>query len=178
MKQLLLFSVCVAILGLFLAAAPASADTVKATLHLATEKGDGDAVGTVSFTDENGGVTIQTDLHGLKPGLHGFHIHEKDSCGPSEKDGKITPAGAAGGHYDPENTGKHLGPGGGGHKGDLPVLTVGEDGTAKVSMRVKGLTTAEIKNRAVMVHAGGDNYSDMPEALGGGGARIACGIIK
>jgi superoxide dismutase, Cu-Zn family len=29
-----------------------------------------------------------------------------------------------------------------------------------------------------MVHAGGDNFSDQPEPLGGGGGRIACGIIK
>ena len=28
-----------------------------------------------------------------------------------------------------------------------------------------------------MVHAGGDNYSDMPAALGGAGARVACGVI-
>ncbi|MBM3511952.1 MAG: superoxide dismutase [Cu-Zn] SodC1, partial [Alphaproteobacteria bacterium] len=25
---------------------------------------------------------------------------------------------------------------------------------------------------------GGDNYADAPAALGGGGARIACGVIK
>jgi Cu-Zn family superoxide dismutase len=29
-----------------------------------------------------------------------------------------------------------------------------------------------------MIHAGGDNYSDHPEKLGGGGARIACGVVK
>ena len=29
-----------------------------------------------------------------------------------------------------------------------------------------------------MIHAGGDNYSDHPEALGGGGARVACGVDK
>jgi Cu-Zn family superoxide dismutase len=29
-----------------------------------------------------------------------------------------------------------------------------------------------------MIHAGGDNYSDEPEPLGGGGARIACGVVE
>jgi Cu-Zn family superoxide dismutase len=29
-----------------------------------------------------------------------------------------------------------------------------------------------------MIHAGGDTYSDMPAPLGGGGARLACGVIK
>ena len=28
-----------------------------------------------------------------------------------------------------------------------------------------------------MVHVGGDNMSDQPEALGGGGARYACGDL-
>ena len=29
-----------------------------------------------------------------------------------------------------------------------------------------------------MVHIGGDNHHDHPAALGGGGARVACGVIK
>jgi Cu-Zn family superoxide dismutase len=29
-----------------------------------------------------------------------------------------------------------------------------------------------------MVHAGGDNFADHPQPLGGGGPRIACGVIK
>jgi Cu-Zn family superoxide dismutase len=29
-----------------------------------------------------------------------------------------------------------------------------------------------------MIHAGSDNYSDSPKPLGGGGARIACGVIE
>jgi hypothetical protein len=28
-----------------------------------------------------------------------------------------------------------------------------------------------------MIHEGGDNYADAPKPLGGGGARIACGVI-
>lgn len=28
-----------------------------------------------------------------------------------------------------------------------------------------------------MVHEGGDNYSDDPKPLGGGGARVACGVV-
>jgi len=29
-----------------------------------------------------------------------------------------------------------------------------------------------------MVHAGGDNFSDQPEPLGGGGPRIGCGVVN
>ncbi|HDI6039899.1 TPA: superoxide dismutase family protein, partial [Escherichia coli] len=35
----------------------------------------------------------------------------------------------------------------------------------------------EINGRSLMIHIGGDNHHDHPEPLGGGGARIACGII-
>lgn len=156
----------------------AHAGSASAILYKATDTGNGDAVGTVTFSDSDDGLVIKTDLKGLPPGKRGFHVHEKPDCSPVSKDGKMTHAGAAGGHYDPDKTGKHLGPGGGGHKGDLPVLTVAEDGTAKVVMTLKGVKAEEFKNRSLMIHAGGDNYSDEPEPLGGGGPRIACGIIQ
>ncbi|WP_313680471.1 superoxide dismutase family protein, partial [Pantoea vagans] len=41
--------------------------------------------------------------------------------------------------------------------------------------RLKSLK--EIKGKALMVHAGGDNHADHPAPLGGGGARYACGVI-
>jgi Cu-Zn family superoxide dismutase len=28
-----------------------------------------------------------------------------------------------------------------------------------------------------MIHVGGDNHADHPAPLGGGGARLACGVI-
>lgn len=163
---------------MLLLAGVAHAGSVSATLYKATDTGDGDAVGMVTFTDGDDGLVITTDLQGLPPGQRGFHVHEKPDCSPVSKDGKMTHAGAAGGHYDPDKTGKHLGPEGGGHKGDLPALTVAEDGTAKGTVTLKGVKAEEFKNRAIMIHAGGDNYSDEPAVLGGGGARIACGIVK
>ncbi len=35
----------------------------------------------------------------------------------------------------------------------------------------------ELKGRSLMIRAGGDNYSDLPEKGGGRGARIACGVM-
>ena len=81
---------------------------------------------------------------------------------------------AAGGHYDPANTGKHLGPQGEGHKGDMPVLTVEANGKATKAVTAPHLTVADVKGHSIMIHAGGDNYSDQPAPLGGGGARLAC----
>ena len=97
----------------------------------------------------------------------------------ADAQGNMKPALKAGGHYDPDKTGHHLGPNQhDGHRGDLPVLTVLPDGTVKTSFTIKNLKVKEIKNRSVMIHDGGDNYSDKPAPLGGGGARIACGVIK
>ncbi|MBN3154705.1 superoxide dismutase family protein, partial [Pectobacterium brasiliense] len=65
------------------------------------------------------------------------------------------------------------------HLGDLPGLVVNADGTSTypiLAPRIKSLS--EVKNHALMVHVGGDNYADTPAKLGGGGARMACGVIK
>ena len=156
----------------------AHADTLKAEMFLATEKGPGASIGTVTFADTPAGLEIKTDLKGLPPGKRGFHVHENPSCDAVEKDGKAVPALAAGGHYDPAKTGKHLHPDGGGHLGDLPALEVAADGTAKVTLLVKKPKVQDFKDRSLMIHAGGDNYSDEPAILGGGGARIACGLLK
>ena len=156
----------------------AHAEMFKVEVFLATDKGPGANIGFVTFTDTPAGLEIKTDLKGLPPGKHGFHVHEKGDCGAVEKDGKVMHAAAAGGHYDPEKTGKHLGPDKGGHLGDLPVLEAAADGSAKVTLLVKKPKAKDFKDRSLMIHAGGDNYSDDPAPLGGGGARLACGIIK
>ena len=160
-------------------AASAFGATVKADMALATPQGPGDIVGTVTFADADGGARISVDLHGLPPGQHGFHVHANPSCDPGPVNGVVAPAGAAGGHYDPGMTGMHMGPEGAGHLGDLPVLTVGADGTDNQMLIAPHITdVTKLSGHSVMIHAGGDNYSDQPKPLGGGGARIACGVIR
>jgi Cu-Zn family superoxide dismutase len=178
MKNLKQITCLFAIIAFVLTAGIVHAATTTAEMFLATEKGPGESIGTVTFTDTPEGLEIKTDLKGLPPGKRGFHVHEHPDCSVGERDGKPVHALTAGGHYDPEKTGKHLGPDGGGHLGDLPVLEVADDGTAKVTLVVKTPKVADFKDRSVMIHAGGDNYSDEPTMLGGGGARIACGIIR
>jgi len=159
--------------------APAyAAKSIKVTMNLVTADGVGKSVGTITIKESKDGVTIEPKLKDLPPGEHGFHVHEKPSCDPADKDGKKTAAQAAGAHYDPDATKAHKGPGGGGHKGDLPKLVVSDKGEAKDKLEVKGLKLADIEGRALMIHAGGDNYSDTPKPLGGGGDRIVCGVAK
>ena len=155
-----------------------AAKSAKATMNLVTADGVGKAIGTITIKAGKDGVTIEPKLKDLPPGEHGFHVHEKGSCEPADKDGKKTAAQSAGGHFDPEATKAHKGPGGGGHKGDLPKLVVSDKGEAKDKLEVKGLSLADFEGKALMIHAGGDNFSDTPKPLGGGGERIACGVVK
>lgn len=161
-----------------LAAEPAEIVT---RIFAATPAGDGAALGTVKARAAQApatGVVFTTELTGLAPGAHGFHVHENPSCAPAaNKDGQMVAALAAGGHFDPDKSGKHEGPEGHGHLGDLPYLTVGADGGAKASVVAPRLAMDHLAGRSLMLHAGGDNYSDQPAALGGGGARMACGVI-
>jgi Cu-Zn family superoxide dismutase len=157
----------------------AAAAELRANMSRAAPSGPGEAVGTVTIADGAQGAVIKTDLKSLPPGPHGFHVHEHSSCDPATTNDHATPAGAAGGHFDPENTGKHAGPRGDGHLGDLPVLQVGANGAATETLtapRIKDV--GALRGKALMIHAGGDNYSDQPEPLGGGGARIACGVLR
>lgn len=147
--------------------------------QLDVEKGNKD-VGTVEITESAYGLVFTPNLTGLTEGLHGFHIHENPSCEPKEKDGKLTPGLAAGGHWNPNKAPAHGFPwSDDAHLGDLPALTVLHDGTAAnpvLAPRLKKLD--EVKGRSLMIHAGGDNHSDHPAPLGGGGARMACGVIQ
>ena len=125
--------------------------------------------GTLVFSDTPYGLLITPQLTQLPPGAHGFHLHQHPACDAHGM--------AAGGHFDPQKTNTHRGPYAPGHLGDLPVLFVDIDGTASTPLLAPRLKTEQLKNLTVMLHAGGDNYSDTP-ALGGGGARLACGIIQ
>jgi Cu-Zn family superoxide dismutase len=160
---------------LALLAVPAYAETV-VTLNVVDEKGVGAEIGKVALSDSKHGLVLTPALKGLPPGLHGFHVHQNPSCQPVEKDGKTIAAGAAGGHYDPAGANRHGEPWGDGHLGDLPPLYVDADGNATQPVLAPRLKAAEVAGRSIMVHAGGDNHADHPAPLGGGGARVACGV--
>jgi superoxide dismutase, Cu-Zn family len=160
-------------------ALPASAADIVVTMKKATQDGTGDSIGTITITSSDLGATFQFDLHGLPPGSHGFHVHENASCGPTLMGGIRIPAGAAGDHFDPENTGKHAGPMGDGHLGDLPAIEVGAGGTAKQALTAPRIKDIEaLRKHALIIQVGGDNYSDSPARDGGGGGRFACGLIE
>jgi Cu-Zn family superoxide dismutase len=175
MHRILLASVAATVLG----AGPALAATVHTTLQLTTPTGPGAEVGSATISDSPQGAMITLNLHGLPPGQRGLHVHQNGSCAVSAgPDGKPVLAGAAGPHFDPAATGHHLGPEGQGHLGDLPRVEVGQDGTARTTLTAPRITDVSVlKGKALMLHAGGDTYSE-PPPLGGGGARLACGVLE
>ena len=157
--------------------APVAATPVSITLNTITENGVGEVVGTVTANETPYGVVFTPDLKGLPHGLHGFHLHTNPSCDAGEKDGKKVAGLAAGGHFDPMKTEKHGMPWGDGHLGDLSALYVDMDGKATQPVLAPRLKMVDLKGHSLMIHAGGDNHADHPTPLGGGGARMACGVI-
>ncbi|KGE67468.1 MULTISPECIES: superoxide dismutase family protein [Pseudomonas] len=170
-------SILFGLLSLF-AVGSAQAASLQVPVNLVSADGAPQPVGSITISESAYGLIFTPDLKSLPMGVHGFHIHENGSCEAGVKDGVKVAALAAGGHFDPEKTGKHLGPYADGHLGDLPALYVNMDGTSNnpvLAPRLKSL--AQIKGHALMIHAGGDNHSDMPKPLGGGGERLVCGVI-
>jgi Cu-Zn family superoxide dismutase len=147
------------------------------TMREVNAGGVGEIIGIIEFKDTAKGLKVIPNLRGLSEGQHGTHVHQNPSCDPAEKDGKMVPGLGAGGHFDPDNTGVHQGPQGQGHLGDLAVLYVDAKGNATRSSFAPRLKTTDLVGRAVVIHSGGDNYSDVPKKLGGGGSRVACGTI-
>ena len=171
--------VALAALVTVIALAPAYANDhiVTVDVSLTSNRGLGPAVGTVTLENTRYGLVITPNLTNLTPGMHGFHIHTNPACGIGFKQGEPVAGLAAGGHFDPFETGVHEGPYGSGHLGDLPPLFVAEDGTATTPVLAPRLETSFLHNRSLMVHMHGDNFSDDPAPLGGGGPRLACGVI-
>lgn len=179
MKKIILASMAAA--SLLLAANTEIFDPKSAKDHLVVQvellgKDGNKPAGEVIAVQTEYGVAFFPNLSGLEPGIHGFHIHENGDCGANDKGLGMK----AGGHWDPKKTGGHSLPwDDNGHMGDLPALYVDKDGKATnpvLAPKIKNLS--DIKNHALMVHIGGDNHSDTPAVLGGGGARMACGVFK
>ncbi|MBO3116142.1 superoxide dismutase family protein [Winogradskyella sp. DF17] len=140
-------------------------------------KSDSNVSGTVTFTEKEGKIMMTADMTGLSEGTHAIHIHETADC--SSPDGKST-----GGHWNPtaEPHGK-WGDEVGFHRGDIGNFEVGSDGIGTISMTTDKWClgcddpTMNIMGKAIIVHAGADDFTSQPS--GAAGARISCaGIIE
>lgn len=152
---------------------------ISVMMNFVDENGIGNSAGEVVVSESPYGLVFTPSLSNLPAGVHGFHVHENASCAPGTTNGKAVAALAAGGHFDPEKTGRHAGPYGDGHLGDLPALYVTIDGIANYPVLAPRLHALDsLHGHALMLHAGGDTHADHPMPLGGGAGRIICGVIK
>ncbi len=140
-------------------------------------KSESEVSGMVTFTEENGTVSMMANLKGLSPGEHAIHLHEKADC--SSDDGKST-----GGHWNPtaQPHGK-WGAAEGFHLGDIGNFVADENGSATVEFATDlwclgcADDSKNILGKAVIVHQGVDDFTSQPS--GAAGARISCtGIIE
>lgn len=146
---------------------------VTASAELRDAKGG--PVGTVAFIETPQGTLIEARLENVPPGWHGFHIHENGRCDPPDFK-------SAGGHWNPTDASHGFLARQGGHVGDLPNVFAGPDGkvmvdiqTDRVRLRPGANSLMPSGSRAVVMHAGPDDYSTDP--AGDSGGRIACGPI-
>lgn len=149
----------------------ASSQTAKAELH----NTQGELIGTATLTEGSEGVKIMLEVSNLPAGEHGFHIHAVGKCEPPD----FT---SAGGHFNPHGKKHGLQNPEGSHAGDLPNLTVGSDGKAKIEVVAKEVTLGEGQHSlfhpdgtALIIHANADDEKTDP--AGNAGPRIACGVI-
>ena len=160
---------------LLVATGVAVAQQLTVDINRISDSGVGEKIGTVVLTEGKGGVSFKIAVTGLPKGQRGFHVHEKGDCGPAMRDGKMTAGLAAAGHLDPEAKKSHKGPKGAGHKGDLPALNGTTNGISQ-TVTAPRLKLSDVQGRALVIHEGGDNYTDNPEN-GGGKGRVACGVV-
>lgn len=139
---------------------------------------DSNVKGTITFTQEGdkAATSVTGSVSGLKPGEHGFHIHEFGDY----TNGCVS----AGSHFNP-NGKTHGGPTSAErHAGDLGNVTAGDDGVANVDIKdlqIPLIGANSILGRSLVVHEkkddlgqGGDEES---KKTGNAGPRLACGVI-
>ena len=145
-------------------------NATKATAILHPSSGS-EVKGQVTFTKTGDDVQVVADIENLKPGKHGFHIHEKGDCSAPD-------ASSAGAHFNPTHQ-HHGGPATAEHHaGDLGNITA--DTTGRVHLEWTGKLQLNgpdsIIGKSVVVHEKEDDLKTDP--TGNSGGRIACGVIE
>jgi Cu-Zn family superoxide dismutase len=153
-------------------------DNDKAKVRLRNAAGA--VIGEVKFEQQRNGVSVEVKVRGLTPGFHGFHVHTIGSC--------VAPDFvSAGGHFNLLGYSHPM------HSGDMPSLLVNADGSGEARFTTGSFKVADLLDAdgsAVIVHAGPDNFANIPVryapngpdattlATGDSGARTACGTIE
>jgi superoxide dismutase, Cu-Zn family len=132
-------------------------------------------VGQASFIEVSGGVRLVLEARGLPSGEKGVHLHEVGTCEPPQ-------FASAGGHFNPQRKKHGTLSSEGPHAGDLPNITIADNGTGRletftdrVTLGAGATSLFDTDGTAIVVHAGPDDFKTDP--AGNSGARIACGVV-
>ena len=160
-------------LALMFAASPvyAQGQTASAT-YIDVE---GQEIGEATLAHTPNGVVVEIDVEGLPAEQWvAVHVHENGECDP---EGGFD---SAGGHFNPADVDHGYYSETGPHAGDMPNQYVAADGTLKAHVMnphvVLGGAQDNMTGRALMIHAGADDYESQPS--GDAGDRLACAVIE
>ena len=134
---------------------------------------DSGVTGMAVFTQNGDQITLTAEIQGASPGLHAIHIHAYGDC--SASDGT-----SAGGHWNPTDVAHGKWGEGEFHLGDIGNITVGEDGTGRITLttdlwEIGTGSDVDVVGKSIIVHADADDFVSQPS--GAAGSRIGCGVI-
>ena len=145
------------------------------TRTAALRTADGDARGQATVAQVGDGISVRVEAMNMAPGIYAAHIHTTGRCDPPAFE-------SAGGHWNPTSQQHGRENPQGPHKGDLPNLTIGQDGRGVVEFTIAGASVTggaaamlDADGAAMMIHEKADDYRTDPS--GDAGARIACGTF-
>lgn len=133
-------------------------------------------IGRASLTQKGDHLQLQVRVTGLKPGVHGMHLHTVGVCaGPAftTSGAHLNPGKTKHGHKNPE----------GPHLGDLGNLTVDKNGKGEKTVDIRGAEAkAGLKaflggdGVSLIIHADRDDETTDPS--GNSAARVACAAFR
>jgi Cu-Zn family superoxide dismutase len=149
-------------------------ETAAAEATATLKTADGTEIGTVTFTEDamGGSVQISAELHGVAAdGMHGFHLHENGECSAPD----FT---SAGGHFNPDGVDHACPPTTPRHAGDFGNVEIsGGAGSLDASSDLLTVNAGprSVVGHAVILHGGEDDCATQPS--GDAGPRYACGVV-
>ena len=173
---LLLIGISILLVGCDLAYQQAgvlpTADAKQANAIISSSNDSG-VTGIAVFTQNGDQITFTVEIQGASPGLHAVHIHEYGDCSAPD-------ATSAGGHWNPTDVAHGKWGEGEFHLGDIGNITVGEDGTGRLTLttdlwEIGTGSDVDVVGQSMIVHAGADDFVSQPS--GAAGPRIGCGVI-